>query len=108
MIKILLTNSANTTALIARLDLGIVVLPHGAQKLFGWFGGSGFSGTMGFMTGTAGLPSNLYPKKINNHSTRKKGKKSFSSLWGGWKRSKGNGIKEGLCTVGSCVYAVSF
>jgi putative oxidoreductase len=57
MKKLLATNSANTTALIARLALGIVVFPHGAQKLFGWFGGYGFSGTMGFLTGTAQLPS---------------------------------------------------
>lgn len=56
MKKIFLTNSADTTALIARLALGIVVFPHGAQKLLGWFGGYGFTGTMGFLTGTAGLP----------------------------------------------------
>jgi putative oxidoreductase len=36
--------------------LGIVVFPHGAQKLLGWFGGYGFNGTMGFLTGSAGLP----------------------------------------------------
>lgn len=59
MKKILGTNPANTTALIARLALGIVMFPHGAQKLFGWFGGYGFSGTMGFLTGTAHLPSFL-------------------------------------------------
>lgn len=56
MKKILSTNSANTTALIARLALGITVFPHGAQKLLGWFGGYGFEGTMGFLTGKAGLP----------------------------------------------------
>ncbi|CAN5157177.1 hypothetical protein BH20BAC1_BH20BAC1_05290 [soil metagenome] len=38
MKKILATDSANTTALIARLALGLVIFPHGAQKLFGWFG----------------------------------------------------------------------
>ena len=57
MKKLLATNSENTTDLIARLALGIVVFPHGAQKLFGWFGGYGFSGTMSFLTGTAQLPS---------------------------------------------------
>lgn len=57
MKKLLATNSENTTALFARLALGIVVFPHGAQKLLGWFGGYGFDGTMGFLTGTAGLPS---------------------------------------------------
>jgi len=43
-------------ALIARLVLGGVMFPHGAQKLLGWFGGHGFSGTMGFLTGQMGLP----------------------------------------------------
>lgn len=57
MKKILATNPANTTALIARLAIGLVIFPHGAQKLFGWFGGYGFSGTMSFLTGGAHLPS---------------------------------------------------
>lgn len=57
MKKILTTNPNNNTALFARLALGAVVFPHGAQKLLGWFGGYGFHGTMGFLTGTAGLPS---------------------------------------------------
>lgn len=47
---------AGTGALIARLALGAVMLPHGAQKLLGWFGGYGFTGTMGFLTRDAGLP----------------------------------------------------
>jgi putative oxidoreductase len=59
MKKILATNPTNITALIARLAVGIVIFPHGAQKLFGWFGGYGFSGTMGFLTGTVHLPSIL-------------------------------------------------
>ena len=32
------------------------MLPHGAQKLPGCFGGHGFSGTIGHLTGTAHLP----------------------------------------------------
>jgi putative oxidoreductase len=56
MKKIIETNANNNTALIARLALGITVLPHGAQKLFGMFGGYGFTGTMGFLTTQAGLP----------------------------------------------------
>jgi len=42
--------------LVLRLMLGVVVFPHGAQKLFGWFGGYGFAGTMGYFTETVGLP----------------------------------------------------
>jgi len=55
MKKIFQTNE-NTTATIIRIVLGAILFPHGAQKLLGWFGGYGFSGTMGFLTGSAGLP----------------------------------------------------
>ena len=41
---------------IARLALGIVILPHGLQKLLGLFGGPGFSGTVGFFV-QQGIPS---------------------------------------------------
>src|SRR5919197_2346861 len=44
------------SSLILRVALGIVMLPHGAQKLLGWFGGFGFSGTMGFFTQQMHLP----------------------------------------------------
>jgi putative oxidoreductase len=41
---------------ILRLVLAIVVFPHGAQKVFGWFGGFGFSGTLGFFTQQMHIP----------------------------------------------------
>lgn len=41
---------------IARITLGIVILPHGLQKLLGLFGGAGFSGTVDFFVGS-GLPA---------------------------------------------------
>ena len=41
---------------VPRVILGFVMLPHGAQKLFGWFGGFGFTNTMTYFTQTAGLP----------------------------------------------------
>jgi putative oxidoreductase len=44
------------TGLILRLTLGLVMFPHGAQKLLGWYGGFGFDGTLGFFTGTMGIP----------------------------------------------------
>ena len=56
MNKILATDSKNWTALISRLALGITLFPHGAQKLLGYFGGYGFSGTMGFFTNQLHLP----------------------------------------------------
>jgi putative oxidoreductase len=44
------------TGLVLRLTLGLVMFPHGAQKLLGWYGGFGFAGTMGFFTETMHLP----------------------------------------------------
>lgn len=34
--------------LILRLIIGLLFMGHGAQKLFGWFGGGGIEGTAGF------------------------------------------------------------
>lgn len=47
------------TLTIARLVLGGVFFAHGAQKMLGWFGGYGFSGTMGFFTQQMGIPAVL-------------------------------------------------
>ena len=35
----LMRTSDSSAALAARLALGAVMFPHGAQKAFGWFGG---------------------------------------------------------------------
>jgi putative oxidoreductase len=35
--------------LVARLALGLLMVGHGTQKLFGWFGGYGLTGTGGFL-----------------------------------------------------------
>lgn len=43
-------------ALIARVALGVVILPHGLQKLLGMFGGGGFSGTVDFFV-SQGTPA---------------------------------------------------
>jgi putative oxidoreductase len=50
------TDPSAILPLILRLSVGAIMLPHGTQKLFGWFGGYGFSGTMGFLTQTMRLP----------------------------------------------------
>jgi len=44
-------------ALLLRLVLGVVMFPHGAQKMLGWFGGYGFSGSMGFFTQQLHIPA---------------------------------------------------
>lgn len=43
--------------LVLRLALGVVMFPHGAQKVLGWFGGYGFSATMHFFTGMMHIPA---------------------------------------------------
>jgi putative oxidoreductase len=44
--------------LLLRLTLAVVMFPHGAQKVLGWFGGYGFTGTLGFFKGQ-GVPTPL-------------------------------------------------
>lgn len=44
------------TGPILRLALGLILFPHGAQKVLGWFGGPGFSNEMAFFTDTLHLP----------------------------------------------------
>src|SRR6185437_16736126 len=57
MFKKLIQTQDDWTSLILRLTLGIVFFPHGAQKVLGWFGGYGFSATMGFFTHQMGIPA---------------------------------------------------
>ena len=47
MLKKIIATDNDYAGTIARLALAIVIFPHGAQKVLGWFGGNGFSGTMG-------------------------------------------------------------
>ena len=55
--SVLATN--NSFSLFAlRIALGVVVLPHGLQKVFGWFGGWGLEGTMGWFA-SIGIPAFL-------------------------------------------------
>lgn len=57
VLKKLLSTEANIGFSFARLTLGIVIFPHGAQKLLGLFGGYGYSATMDSFTTQMGLPS---------------------------------------------------
>src|ERR1700740_1856893 len=56
--RLLVTDDSKATAIL-RLVLGIVFFAHGAQKLLGWFGGPGFSGSMGMFTGYLHIPAPL-------------------------------------------------
>lgn len=52
----LLGTYAHLAGPLLRLTLAVVMFPHGAQKLLGWFGGYGFDGTIGYLTESVGLP----------------------------------------------------
>lgn len=57
LFRTLVKTNPNLGFSIARLALGLVILPHGAQKLLGLFGGYGYSATMEMFTTQMGLPS---------------------------------------------------
>ncbi|SDW83478.1 DoxX family protein [Marinobacter mobilis] len=44
-IQHMLSTNASLGALALRIPAGIIFMAHGAQKLFGWFGGYGLEGT---------------------------------------------------------------
>jgi putative oxidoreductase len=55
----LFQTDASYTSLFQRLLLGAVILPHGAQKLFGWFGGWGWDGTLAWFDTALHVPAPL-------------------------------------------------
>ena len=55
----LFRTSSTPLPTLARLAVGLILFPHGAQHVLGWFGGYGFQGTLGWMTGTLGFPAFL-------------------------------------------------
>jgi putative oxidoreductase len=44
---------------LIRITAGLLLVPHGAQKLFGWFGGYGIEATGHFFSSKLGLPASL-------------------------------------------------
>jgi putative oxidoreductase len=59
MLRKLVSTPNDAGALVARLALGLIIAPHGAQHALGWFGGYGFGGTFEWMTATLGFPAPL-------------------------------------------------
>ena len=54
--KLLQTENSGAIAIL-RIVLGFLFFAHGSQKMLGWFGGNGFSGTMAFFTGPRHIPA---------------------------------------------------
>jgi putative oxidoreductase len=55
----LLRTRNDLTLTLARVALALVFLAHGSQKVFGWFGGLGFDGTLAMFQQTMGIPPAL-------------------------------------------------
>ncbi len=56
MLRRIAQTTNSHTQMLLRITLGVVMFPHGAQKLLGWFGGAGLGGTVDFL-GTLGIPA---------------------------------------------------
>jgi putative oxidoreductase len=52
----LLATDRSPALFAIRVALGVVMLPHGLQKVFGWFGGYGLQGTLGGFA-SMGIPA---------------------------------------------------
>src|SRR6202790_2537196 len=57
--------------LIVRLVVGLGFAAHGAQKLFGWFGGYGLAGTGGFFETVGVKPGKLFAGAAGAGATRR-------------------------------------
>ena len=58
-INTLITTKLGLDTLPVRLGAGVIFAAHGAQKLFGWFGGYGLEGTAGWMESIGLAPGTL-------------------------------------------------
>lgn len=56
MKELLLKSHTEWAGLVLRVTAGLIMLPHGLQKLFGVFGGYGFRATMDYFVNTLKLP----------------------------------------------------
>lgn len=56
MKQLLFKTTQSAAPLFLRIFLALVLFPHGAQKLLGWFDGFGFEASMQYFTESVGLP----------------------------------------------------
>ncbi|MBN9166254.1 MAG: DoxX family protein, partial [Myxococcales bacterium] len=59
LLQRLVATDSRVAPAIARLSLGLVILPHALQKTLGWFGGPGFSGAYEAFRTTMHIPGPL-------------------------------------------------
>src|SRR5499426_1231141 len=58
-LSLLFATSPSWPLLIVRVFLGVTFIAHGAQKVFGLFGGPGLTGTIGYFQSALGVPPAL-------------------------------------------------
>jgi putative oxidoreductase len=56
MFRKLIATRNDYAVFVVRVVLALVIFPHGAQKLLGWFGGYGPAGTVGYFKQGLGVP----------------------------------------------------
>lgn len=56
MKELILQSQSGWVGLALRVTAAVVMFPHGAQKLLGWYGGFGFKNSMNYFTETVNLP----------------------------------------------------
>jgi putative oxidoreductase len=59
MLRKFFATNKSLSGTILRVFLGVVMFPHGAQKLLGWFGGRGFEATVQSFAGGFHIPELL-------------------------------------------------
>lgn len=59
ILKKITASNAGFATLALRIPIGIILIAHGAQKLFGWFGGYGLEGTGQWMASIGLAPGVL-------------------------------------------------
>jgi uncharacterized membrane protein YphA (DoxX/SURF4 family) len=64
--------------LLIRVVLGGIMAAHGAQKLFGWFGGHGLAGTRGWLDTMGFTPARLHALSSGSPSSEA-ARSSFSA-----------------------------
>ena len=57
--EILFATFASKSLFIVRVVLGVIFFAHGAQKVFGWFGGPGLRGVIGYFRQSLGIAAPL-------------------------------------------------
>ena len=59
MLRKLLSTPNDPTLTLARIILAVIFFAHGSQKMFGFFGGRGVTGTIAIFQQTMGIPAPL-------------------------------------------------